>query len=322
MTTAKLKNKDNREPNNRMLKKRGFFYYLNRDKYLYILLIPFFLLLIVFRYVPMYGITIAFKDYNIFKSIFESEWVGFDVFRQVFDENFFWLSTRNTIWLNILCLLTSFPLTILLSLMLNEVKHNKFKRVTQSLLYLPHFISWVVVSGIVLNLFSVRNGSINNILMTLGLKEPIPFLINNGWWTFTYVVCNIWKDIGWGTIVYLAALSGVDEALYEAAYIDGATKLQRIRYITLSAIRPTIVVMFILSLSKMMSIGLDAPLLLGNDRVIETSEVLSTYVYKMGLQKVQYSFATAIGLFQSVINILFLVFGQGLAKILGEDGLF
>lgn len=278
--------------------------------------------LILFRYLPMYGIVIAFKDYNIFKGIADSEWVGLEVFRRTFDEPYFWLSIRNTLLLNVLTLGMSFPLTVMLSLMLNEVRFGAFKRITQSLLYLPHFVSWVVVVGIVLNIFSVRNGSVNNILLGLGLEKPIPFLIDNGWWIFTYVVCNVWKDIGWGTIIYLAALSGVDESLYEAAYIDGATKLQRILHITIPAIRATVVIMFILSISKMMSIGLDAPLLLGNTKVGNVSEVISTYVYKMGLQNVQYSFATAVGLFQSVINVILLGGGQLLAKSMGEDGLF
>lgn len=301
--------------------KKGFMFYLKRDKYLYIMLIPVMAFLIVFRYAPMYGIVIAFKDYNIFQGVFGSEWVGLETFRRTFDEPFFWISVKNTLLLNVLMLCFSFPLTIILSLMLNEVRNMKFKKITQSMLYLPHFVSWVVVSGIIMNLFSLRDGSINNIITRLG-GNAVPFLVDEKWWIFTYIVANIWKDIGWGTIIYLAALSGVDESLYEAAYIDGATRMQRLWHITLPSIRSTVIVMFILSLSKMMSIGLDAPLLLGNDKVINVSEVISTYVYKVGLQRVQYSFATAVGLFQSVINIVLLAGGQFLAKLVGEDGIF
>ncbi len=302
-------------------KKKGFLYYLKRDKFLYLLILPSFIFLVIFRYTPMYGIIIAFQDYNIFQGVLGSEFVGFEVFERAFGEERFWLSVRNTIVLNVLLLLVMFPLTIILSLMLNEVIHLKFKRLAQSLLYLPHFVSWVVIAGLAFNMFSTRDGSINNIIKDLGF-EPIPFLVDEGWWIFTYVLSNTWKDIGWGTIIYLAALTGVDEALYEAAYIDGATKLQRILYITIPSIKPTVVVMFILQLSRMMSIGLDAPLLLGNDGVIAVSEVISTYVYDMGLLNVQYSFATAVGLFQSVINVGLLLLGQRLAKAIGEDGIF
>lgn len=300
-------------------KKKNIFYYFKRDFLLYMLCVPIVVYYVIFKYIPMYGITIAFKNYNIFTGISGSSWVGFDVFKKVFGEQFFWNSVRNTIVLNLLTLLSSFPLTIILALMLNEARKVTFRRISQSMLYLPHFVSWVVVAGLVENLFSVRGGSINNLVNKFGF-ETIPFLIENSWWVFTYVISHIWKDIGWGTIIYLAALSGVDEALYESAYIDGATKLQRIWNITLPCIRPTIAIMFILSISRMLSIGLDAPLLLQNSKVIDVSEVISTYVYKMGLQRVQYSFATAVGLFQSIINIILLLSANAMTKMMGEEG--
>lgn len=268
----------------------------------------------------MYGVTIAFKDYNIFKGIFASPWVGLDVFKEVFSEPFFMISVRNTLFLNVLTLAINFPLTIILSLMLNEVRNLSFKRISQSLLYLPHFISWVVVIGLVFNLFSVKNGSVNNILNKMGL-ESIPFLIDNGWWVFTYVFSQVWKSIGWGTIIYLAALAGVNESLYDAAYIDGANQFKRIWHITLPCIKPTISIMFILSISKLMTIGLDAPLLLQNGKVIEVAEVISTYVYKVGLQDIRYSFATAVGLFQSVIGIILLTTANYITKAIGEEGI-
>lgn len=296
-------------------------FYLKRDYLLYLMLVPVITYFIIFKYIPMYGVTIAFKDYNIFAGISGSEWVGFDVFKRTFKEPFFWLSIKNTLLLNILTLLVTFPMSILISIFLNEVRHKNFKKITQSLIYLPYFVSWVVVSGLVVNLFSLNNGSINNILSLFGISE-IPFLVDNQWWIVVYVLANLWKDMGWGTIIYLAALSGVDESLYEAAYIDGATRLKRIWYITLPCIKPTIVIMFILSISKMMSIGLDAPLLLQNDKVIEVAEVISTYVYKMGINKLQYDFATAVGLFQSVINIILLLGANAVAKVMGEDGIF
>lgn len=291
-----------------------------RYKWLYLLLIPVMAYYIIFKYIPMYGITIAFKDYNVFKGVFESPWVGLKVFKKIFASKNFWLAIRNTLTLNLTNLAVGFPLTIIVALMLNEVRRVRFKKITQSVLYLPHFVSWVVVAGIATNLFSQQGGTINNILNAIGI-ESVPFLSHNGWWIFTYVVCNVWKDIGWGTIIYLAALTSVDESLYEAAYLDGASKFQRLIYVTLPSIKPVIVTMLILSLSKMMSIGLDAPLLLGNKKVIGVSEVISTYVYRIGIESAKYSESTAIGLFQSVVNIIILFVADKFAKLIGEEGI-
>ena len=289
-------------------------------RWLYVMLLPVLLYYIIFKYVPMYGITMAFKDYNVFKGVFESPWCGFDVFQKIFDNKNFWLVVRNTLSLNLLTLAVSFPLTIVVSLMLNEIMSAKFKKVTQSILYLPHFVSWVVVAGIATNLFSQQGGTVNHILNMLGASS-IPFLSVEGWWIFTYVICNVWKEIGWGTIIYLAALTGVDESLYEAAYLDGATKFQRLIYITLPSIKSVIVTMLILQISKMMTIGLDAPLLLGNNKVINVAEVISTYTYRLGIESAKYSESTAIGLFQSVINIIILFAADKFAKAIGEEGI-
>lgn len=299
---------------------KSIWFYLWRDKWLYLMLVPVIVYYIVFKYIPMYGLTIAFKDYNVFKGINGSEWVGLKNFKKVFTTDLFWLSTKNTLVLNMATLLVNFPLTLIVSFMLNEVRSVKFKKISQSFLYLPHFISWVVVAGIATNLFSQTDGSINNLITSLGFS-PIPFLNNNGWWIFTYVISNIWKEIGWGTIIYLAAMAGIDESLYEAAYIDGATKLQRIVFITLPMIKSVLIIMLILSISKMMSIGLDAPLLLGNTKVINVSEVISTYIYRLGIVKAEYSLSTVIGLFQSVINIIILFFADRFAKSIGEEGI-
>lgn len=289
-------------------------------KWIYLMLLPVVVYFVIFKYVPMYGITIAFKDYNIFKGMFESPWVGLDVFEKIFANKNFWSAIKNTFILNLSSLAVSFPLTIIVSLMLNELGSAKFKKVTQSILYLPHFVSWVVVAGIATNMFALQDGTINAILERLGVA-PVPFLSDNGWWIFTYIVCNVWKEIGWGTIIYLAALTGVDETLYEAAYLDGASKFQRLIYITLPSIKSVIVTMLILSLSKMMTIGLDAPLLLGNNKVMGVSEVISTYTYRIGIEKAMYSESTAIGLFQSVVNIIILVAADRFAKLIGEEGI-
>lgn len=291
-----------------------------RYKWLYLMLLPVMAYYIVFKYIPMYGITIAFKDYNMFKGVFDSPWVGTEIFAKIFKSKNFWLSIRNTLTLNLTTLAVEFPLTIIVALMLNEIRKIRFKKITQSILYLPHFVSWVVVAGIATNLFTMQGGTINNILNGIGISS-VPFLSNNNWWIFTYVICNVWKNIGWGTIIYLAALTGVDESLYEAAYLDGASKFKRLIYITLPCIKPVIVIMLILSLSRMMSIGLDAPLLLGNKKVIGVSEVISTYVYRLGIESAKYSESTAIGLFQSITNIIVLFVADRFAKLIGEEGI-
>lgn len=289
-------------------------------KWIYLMLLPVMAYYIIFKYIPMYGVTIAFKDYNVFKGVLDSPWCGLEVFEKILKNKNFWEAIKNTLLLNVLTLLVSFPLTIIVSLMLNEVMSSKFKKITQSVLYLPHFISWVVVAGIATNLFSMQGGTVNHILNTLGI-DSVPFLSNNAWWVFTYVICNVWKEIGWGTIIYLAALTGVDESLYEAAYLDGTTKFQRLIYITLPSIKSVIVTMLILQISKMMTIGLDAPLLLGNKKVMGVSEVISTYTYRLGIERAKYSDSTAIGLFQSVINIIILFAADKFAKAIGEDGI-
>ena len=290
------------------------------QKWLYLMLLPVILYFVVFKYIPMYGLVIAFKDYNVFKGTAGSPWVGFDIFRKIFSNHNFWNSIRNTFMLNLLTLAVSFPFTIIVALMLNEVGSSRYKKVIQSILYLPHFISWVVVASIVVNLFSQNGGTVNLALEELGLSS-VPFLSDDRWWIFTYVISNVWKEIGWGTIIYLAALTGVDESLYEASYLDGATKFQRLIYITLPAIKSVIVVMLILQISKMMNIGLDAPLLLGNKKVMGVSEVISTYTYRMGIEQAKYSESTAIGLFQSVVNVTILVAADKFAKFIGEDGI-
>lgn len=301
-------------------KKKGIGFYIKRDILLYLLLVPALIYFTVFRYGPMGGLIIAFKEYNMFQGIWRSEWVGLEVFKKIFQEDFFWLAVKNTVLLNLIVLVVKFPLSIILSVLLNEVTSKAFKKTAQSILYLPYFVSWVTIAGIVTNLFSMNNGAVNNMIKGAG-GQPIQFLLEHGWWIAVYVFANTWKDVGWGTIIYMAALSGVDESLYEAAKIDGAGRIKCIWYIALPSIKSTMVVMFILSISQMMHIGLDAPLLLQNSKVIEVGEVLSTYVYKMGLQRVQYSFATAVGLFQSVINITLLLMANAFAKLLGEDGI-
>lgn len=301
-------------------KKRSLPKTIWRYRWLYLMLVPVVLYYGVFKYAPMYGIVMSFQDYNVFKGVFGSKWVGFDVFRKIFSRANFWKSIRNTLLLNFATMLVNFPLTILIALVLNELRSYTFKKVTQSVLYLPHFISWVVVYGIVQNMFTTNDGTINNILNSFGISSK-PFLSETGWWTFMYVIVNVWKEVGWGTIIYLAALTNIDESLYEAAYLDGASRFKRVIHITLPLIRSTVVTMLLLTVSKMMSIGLDAPLLLGNASVMDVSQVISTYVYDLGILRQDYSQSTAIGLFQSVVNIIILIVFDRFAKLIGEDGI-
>lgn len=289
-------------------------------RWLYVALIPVLAYYVIFKYIPMKGIIMAFQDYNVFKGIGGSEFVGLDVFKRILSNKNFWMSVKNTLVLNLGTLIICFPFTIAVALMLNEVRLMKFKKVAQSILYLPHFVSWVVVAGIATNMFAQKDGTINMFLAHFGIPN-IPFLSSNSWWIFTYIVSNVWKELGWGTIIYLAALAGVDETLYEAAYLDGATKFQRLIYITLPSIKSVIVTMLILQISKMMTIGLDAPLLLGNDKVLSVSEVISTYVYRIGIENAKYSDSTAVGLFQSVVNIIILIAADKFAKSIGEEGI-
>lgn len=291
-----------------------------KHRWLYLMLVPVLAYYIIFKYVPMYGIVMAFQDYNVFRGVFGSEWVGFEVFERIFHNSNFWSAVKNTLVLNLLTLAVTFPSTIIVALMLNEIMGARFKKVTQSILYLPHFVSWVVVAGIATNMFAQRDGTINLLLNSIGV-DSVPFLSSNSWWIFTYVICNVWKEIGWGTIIYLAALTNVDESLYEAAYLDGATKFQRLIYVTLPSIKSVVITMLILQVSKMMTIGLDAPLLLGNDKVSGVSEVISTYVYRLGIENARYSDSTAIGLFQSVVNIVILLAADRFAKAIGEEGI-
>lgn len=302
------------------VRKRGLGRTIWRYKWLYLMLVPVIAYYLLFKYWPMYGIVMAFQKFNPFQGVFKSPFVGLAVFKKVFANATFLKTIRNTLFLNLFTMLFNFPLTVIVSLMLNEIRHMKFKKLTQSVLYLPHFVSWVVVAGIATNLFSANDGTINNILIKIGVGQK-PFFSETGWWTFMYVLLHIWKEIGWGTIIYLAALTGIDESLYEAAYLDGATRFQRIRYITLPLIRSTVVTMLLLTISKMMSIGMDAPWLLGNPAVQDVSEVISTYTYRLGIEKMDYSQSTAIGLFQSLVNIIILIIFDRFAKLIGEDGI-
>ncbi|WP_248926929.1 ABC transporter permease [Paenibacillus hamazuiensis] len=294
--------------------------YLRRNWQLYVLLVLPIAYFLIFKYGPMYGVTIAFKDFNLFQGINKSPWVGFDNFKQIFNNRQFFTALRNTLMLNFLDLIVSFPAPIILAIMLNELKSLLYKKLAQTILYLPHFISWVIVGGIVYQVFATKSGFVNNLLMNAGL-EAIPWLSDKNYWVITYLATGVWHSAGWGTIIYLAALTGINKELYEAADVDGAGRLTKIRYITIPGIQSTIVVLLIMKLGELVQIGFERPYVLGNVTVSEYSEVISTFVYKMGLQSAQYSLATGVGFFQAAVGLVFILTANYIAKKTTDQGI-
>jgi len=295
--------------------------YLNRTWMLYLMLVLPTAFFVLFRYVPMAYIWMAFSDFNIFTPVFEAEFVGLAHFRNVFSQPRFFEAVRNTLYLNILELILGFPAPILLALLLNELKFRPFKRFTQTVLYMPHFLSWIVVYGMAVQLFAGNMGLVNDVLARFGFG-PIHFLTNTTNWVRVYIGSGIWKGAGWGTIIYLAAIAGINQELYEAASVDGAGRFKKIINITIPCIMPTVVIILILNIGGMIGIELDRPWAFRNALVLERAEVLSTFVYQRGILSRDHSFATAVGLFQSVVNIVLLFGANFVAKRLGERGLF
>jgi putative aldouronate transport system permease protein len=293
-----------------------------RDRYLYLLLVPVITYYIIFKYIPMYGLVIAFKDFSIFKGIFNSPWVGLKHFNNFFQSRDFVIILKNTLVLNLYSLIFGFPGPIILALMLNEVKHLFFKKTIQTIVYLPHFISWIVIGGIITNLLSPSSGFINQIIKWVTGGKSIFFLTNPSWWRFVYIFSGIWKEIGWGAIIYLASLMSIDPELYEAAMIDGANKWKQIWHISIPGISTTIAILFILRLGNLLDIGFEHVFVLYNPLVYNVSDVISTYVYRKGLQEAKYSFTTAVGLFQSVIGFILVMTANKLSKKYSEAGIW
>ncbi|MGG1516510.1 ABC transporter permease subunit [Paenibacillus oryzisoli] len=294
--------------------------YVRRFWQFYVMLLFPILFFGLFKYGPMYGIIIAFKDYSIFQGMWTSPWNGLETFRNVFAMHTFTVAFRNTFLLNLLDLLVSFPAPIILALMLNEVRQKWTKKVFQTVMYFPHFVSWVIIGGLFLQIFATNTGIINQLLSSAGY-DSIPFLTNKYWWLITYLAAGVWQSVGWGTIIYLAALTGINKELYEAAETDGAGRMRRMWHITLPGIRPTIIILFILAIGEMPRIGFERPFILGNAMVSDFSEVLSTFVYKVGLQTGEFSTATAVGLFQSVIALVFLLSANAISKKSAGQGI-
>lgn len=298
--------------------------YMKRYWSLYLLLVLPLTYFVIFRYIPMMYIQIAFKKYSIIQNVWDMEWAanhGLEYLIKIFSNRDFLYALRNTIGLNLLDLLIGFPAPIILALLLNELAFKRFKRLTQTVVYMPHFLSWIIISGLALQLFAPTNGLVNMVLKLMGL-EAIPFLNDPKHWIVTYIFLGIWQSVGWNTIIYLAAITGINPELYEASSVDGASRWRKMWHITLPGLRSTIVVLIIMSLGRILGSEFDRPYALGNNLVKGTSNVLSTFVYTNGIRGLQFSLTAAAGLFQSVVCVIFLLIANAVAKKAGERGVW
>lgn len=291
-----------------------------RNRSLYVLVLPVVIFYILFNYKPIYGAIIAFQDYVPRLGISGSEWVGLANFKRFFSDIYFGRLMKNTLLLSVYDILFGFPAPIILALLLNEIHNKFFKNVTQTITYLPHFISMIVVCGMLTD-FSLSTGLFNDIIEFFG-GERHPLLQDPKLYRTIYIASGIWQQVGWGTIIYLSALAGVDSQLYEAAEIDGATKWKQTLHVTLPGIAPTIITMFILKIGKLMSMGYEKTILLYNPSTFETADIISSYVYRIGLLEQDWSYSTAIGLFNSVINFVLLILANKLSKKFSETSLW
>ena len=307
--------------NNTGLRTRnGTLSYLRRHWMFYAMLALPVLYYFLFCYRAMPGVVIAFKDYNIFKGIWDSPWVGLEFFERVAQSDPFWRSVRNTMVLNILGLVVGFPLPIILALFLNEISNAIFKKSVQTIIYLPHFISWSVIGGMMYQFFA-SSGLINTVVKALG-GEAVPFLTNKPWWIFTYFIVGVWKSIGWNTIIYLSAMTGIDQEIYEAARVDGCSRFRMMTAITVPCIKDTIAIMLILAIGGMASIGFEQPYVMQNSTVMEVGDVISTFVYRVGLEQADFSIGTAVGLAQSVINFVLVISANAISKRISGNGIW
>jgi putative aldouronate transport system permease protein len=292
--------------------------YLKRAFPFYLMIFPGVLLFLVFRYLPMFGVFIAFKDYTPFRGVWKSEWIGFQNFVQLFSEKDFLLLLKNTLYLNLLDTFIGFPFPILLALLLNEVRIKYFKNTMQTILYAPHFLSWVVIVGITVLFLRSQDGGLNVLLDALGFSR-IDFMTNPDYFR---PIHNIWQGAGWGAIIYLAAIASIDPALYEAATVDGASRLRQIWHITLPSLKTVVVIMFILRLGSFIDVGFEHIFLLQNPLNLQVSDVFETYVYRQGLVQGDFSYSTAVGLFKSVVGLVMIITANTIAKRLGEEGVY
>lgn len=308
-------------PGKRVRQKSKLLQYIWFNRYLYLMLAPAVIYYLIFHYVPMYGAVVAFKDFSITKGILGSDWAGFKHFEYLFSQDKFWQVIQNTVIISVYRLIFGFPAPIVVALLLNEVRARLFKRTVQTVIYLPHFISWVILGGILINLLSTDNGVINNLIKAFG-GTPIGFMSDETYFRGTLVFSMIWKEFGWNTIIYMAALAGIPPQLYEAAVIDGASRWQRLLHVTIPLIRSTIILILILRLGGIMEAGFEQIFVLYHPGVYSVADIIDTYVYRIGLTEGRFSIAAAVGLFKSAINFALLVLANRLARLMGEQGVY
>ncbi len=306
----------------RTYRKRGIMYYLKRDWQLYLLVMVPIACVFIFKYAAYPGLRMAFMDFKPAKGYAGSEWVGFKTFAKIFSDKDFQRALNNSLVFNFLDLLIGFPAPIILALLLNELRYKSFKKVTQTILYLPHFLSWVIVASVSYTLLKPETGLVNILLIKMGMIETgIPFLTEKWHWAASYLLLAVWQSMGWGTIVYLAAITGINGELYEAAYLDGASRWQNVWYITLPGIRRTTIALLIMNLGRIMGSNFERLDSFGNVQVKDFQYQLAIYIYEKGLSAGNFSRATAVGLFQALVGLLLVLLADRFAKMLGEDGL-
>lgn len=292
-----------------------------RDKLLYMMLLPGIVYFILYKYLPMWGVLMAFQNFQPAKGFWGSDWVGLKHFVRFFSEPAFTMLFANTLILALYNLIFFFPLPIILAILMNEVRHSVFKRTVQTFIYIPHFVSWVVIVGIFYLFLTTEGGIVNDLLVAAG-REKINFLLSPEWFRTMITSQVIWKEAGWGTIIFMAALAGVDPQLYEAARMDGANRWQQMRHITLPALQSTIVILFILRLGHILDTSYEQIFLMLNSMTRDVGEVFDTYVYEMGLRQANFSYSAAVGLFKSIVGLILVVGANYLAKKSGEEGVF
>ncbi|MBD2847915.1 sugar ABC transporter permease [Paenibacillus sp. IB182496] len=286
-------------------------------------MLPGILYYLIFKYVPMYGVLISFQNYSVVRGVWGSDWIGLRHFVSFFFETpEAWRLIRNTLLLNVYDMLFHFPAPIVLALLLNELRSVRFKRIVQTVSYMPHFLSTVVIVGMVVNFLSPQSGIVNHLLAAVFGTDPILFLGEPGWFRSVFIGSEVWQKLGWGTILYLAAIAGIDPTLYEAAKIDGASRLQQARHITLSGMVPVIIILFVLNLGNMMEVGYQKIILLYNPMIYETADVINTFVYRRGILGADFSFATAVGLFQSAVGFVLVVLANRAARKYSDTSLW
>ncbi|WP_299090296.1 sugar ABC transporter permease [uncultured Metabacillus sp.] len=303
------------------VEKKPLYIRLWKDRWLYLFLLPGLLYFVIYKYFPMWGVLMAFQNYQPHLGIWNSEWVGLKHFERLFSETQFWMLIKNTLYIAFLDLVIFFPITIILALLLNEIRKEMFKRFVQTMVYVPHFLSWVVVVGISYILLSTEGGVINELIASLG-GDKVQFLTDVDWFRPLIIIQMVWKDAGWGTIIFLAALAGVNSQLYEAARIDGANRWRLLWHITLPSIRSVIIILLILRLGNFLDLGFEQIFLMLNAMNREVGEVFDTYVYTVGIRQGLFSYSAAVGLFKSVVGLILVIGANQLAKKFGEEGIY